>query len=333
MKKRFLAIAIASTLVSPLAANAGDATIYGRVHLTMDHVEKGDASASSTNTSWNFNSRKSALGFKGKEDLGGGMKVFYKMEWDVDITGTSGTGISTRDRYIGIKTAGMGTIKMGALTTSYKQTTAWVDPFWHTIAEGRGDLTISSGLAGGRGVDRGRGTDTFQYRSPKMGGMQMIINRTFSGNQNGENLGVGFRYTSKTIKAFFDYVDIQTGTAFNNGESATKLGGTYKIGGTTIGLQLEQTEDLTNSDYTMVSVKQKVSDSGTILFSYGMRDSVVSLTNKADDKANSNDSFGLGYNHSMSKRTNVYAAYASKSDDATGANDLDMLSLGIKHTF
>jgi predicted porin len=345
MNKRFLAIVIASTLASPLVANAGDANykLYGRVHLSMDHVEVGSTPPSSTTpgTSLDFNSRKSAIGVKGKENLGGGMKVFFKMEWDVDMddgTGSGGSGLGARDRYIGIKTSGMGVMKMGTLTTSYKETTAWVDPFWHTIAEGRGGsnstlpaLESSSGLAGGRGVDRGRGTDTFQYRSPKMGGMQMVVNRTYSGNGGiGENLGAGFRYTSKSIKAFLEYVDIKNTTTFTADETASKVGVKYSGGGMTVGLQAEQTEDLVGADFMLLSATYKVSESGKVLFSFGTKDA------PSDDDSNS--SFALGYNHGLSKRTNMYAIFAAKSDDdnttlGSTDEDLSILSFGVKHTF
>jgi predicted porin len=349
MKKRFLTIAIAASLAAPLsAAMAGDADLYGRFHISMDHIEpdtsgpaSGPASATENDTSWKFNDRKSAIGVKGSEDLGGGMKAFFKMEWSVDVTGENGTGIGTRDRYIGIKT-GMGTMKFGAMTTSWKKTTAWIDPFWHTVAEGRGLIDVSSSLAAGRGTDGGRGTSTFQYSSPKMGGMQMVINRTFSGNQNGENLGIGFRYTTKNVKAFFDYADIKdspnakfnTGTN-NSGESAIKVGGSYKMGSTTVGAQFEQNEDLENADFMMLSVKHKLNDNDTILFSYGTKDAVVDATATpvVESKAGSHDAIAVGYNHSMSKRTSTYVAYATKGDDAAGANDLDIISLGLKHTF
>ena len=275
MKKRFLTIAIAASLAAPLsAAMAGDATLYGRAHLTLDHVTPDSTvsdSASGDGTGLSLNSRKSAIGVKGSEDLGGGMKFFFKMEWDVDMDDGNGTasvkesdagidingdgdtndtigggsGITARDRYIGMKT-GMGTVKLGTLTSSYKETSAWVDPFWHTIAEGRGVLGMASGLAGGRGVDSGRATDTVQYRSPKMGGMQMVINRSFTGGGD-ENTGLGLRYTTKDIKFFWEWVGIQTGGAFNldptgDAISGTKIGGTFKTGGTTIGLQVENTE-------------------------------------------------------------------------------------------
>jgi len=336
MNKRFLVVAIASTLISPFAANAADAKFYGRAHLTMDHVEQGSASASSTDTGLDFNSRKSAIGFKGKEKLGDGMAVFFKMEWEVDMddgAAGGGAGLTTFDRYVGIKTNGMGVMKMGTLTTSYKETSKWVDPFWHTIAEGRGGLTMASSLAGGRGVDRGRATDTFQYRSPKMGGMQMVLNRTYSGNDIGENMGAGFRYTSKSIKAFIEYVDIQNTTAYTADESASKFGIKYKAGDMSVGLQLEQTEDLTSADYSMFSFTYKVTDSGTVLLSAGTKAAVDAAGD--DDKDNSSSSFALGYNHGFSKRTNMYAAYAAKSDDdTTGSDDdLSIISLGIKHTF
>ena len=327
MKKRFLAIAIASTLVSPLVANAGDATVYGRVHVSLDQLDIGNTSGE-----LDLKDRKTALGVKGKEDLGGGMKAFYKIEFSVDPTDNG--AIKNRDRYVGIK-GGMGTVKIGMFSTNNKQMAGKVDPFWHTAGEGRGAIGITSALTNSTGDDRGRQSNQIQYSSPKMGGMQMVVNAQLNGS--GEpTMGLGLRYKTKTFLVFADMLKMEN-DADNDGlsddlgyktDTATKIGGTYKMGATTLGLVLEQTEDVVGADYMMLSVKHKLNDSDTVAFTYGT----------ADGLAVSTDSTGmtLGYIHGLSKRTAVYAAVVDRSydDSATAAaNDVSGFSLGIKHSF
>ena len=111
MKKRFLVAAMAATLVSPLAAQA-DATVYGNVHLSIDSFDS-DAEGPT------MNSRTSAIGVKGKEDLGGGMSAIFKLEFQVDPDERN-KSITDRDQWVGLKGA-MGTFKFGTMSNNYKQ--------------------------------------------------------------------------------------------------------------------------------------------------------------------------------------------------------------------
>jgi len=327
MKKRFLTIAIAAGLAASFTANAGDATLYGRLHISLDKVES-DNGATKSGDEFDFADRKSALGVKGSEDLGDGMKAFFKLEFSVDPSGKANPAAGTRDRYVGLK-GGMGTVKFGTVTTNYKKTSAQIDPFWHTAAMGQ-SLNMASTLAGSNGSAGGRMTDALQYHSPKMGGMQMVLNTSLDGTGD-KNTGIGFRFGNKQLKAFVDYMKIEvndTTKTYNVGENAIKVGATYKMGATKIGFQHEMAEDLTNFDYTMLTVTQKLNNNDSILFSYGQRAHITTAT--SDSSA-----FALGYKHSLSKRTSLYAAWLNRSADTASATNLDKsgLTMGMRLTF
>jgi len=323
MKKRFLTIAIAAGLAASFTANA-DATLYGRLHISLDKLEV-DNGAAKTGDEFDFADRKSALGVKGSEDLGDGMKAFYKLEFSVDPSGVKDIG--TRDRYVGLK-GGMGTVKFGTVTTNYKKTSAQVDPFWHTAAMGQ-SLNMASSLAGSNASAGGRMTNALQYHSPKMGGMQMVVNTSLDGSGD-KNTGIGFRFGNKQLKAFVDYMKIENDDvgSYTEGENALKVGATYKMGATKIGFQHEMAEDLTGFDYTMLSVAHSLNSNDSILFSYGQR--AHETTETSDSSA-----FALGYAHSLSKRTSLYAAVADRSADTASATNLDIsgFSLGMRLTF
>ena len=172
MKKRFLVAAVAATLVSPLAAHA-EATVYGNVHLSIDSKSELDLDGPS------MNSNTSSLGVKGKEDLGGGMSALFKLEFQVDPSERNKT-ITDRDQWVGLKGA-MGTAKFGTMSSNYKQMGGKIDPMYRTQLEGRGFMNGQSGLHSGASENGGRSTNTFQYSSPKMSGMQVVFNYTFAG--------------------------------------------------------------------------------------------------------------------------------------------------------
>ncbi|RDH83050.1 MAG: hypothetical protein DIZ80_12375 [endosymbiont of Galathealinum brachiosum] len=334
MKKRFLVAAVAATLISPLAAQA-DATVYGNVHLSIDSVDDGSVGAAD---GLQMNSRTSSIGVKGKEDLGGGMTALFKVEFQVDIddrnTGDAKASLTDRDQWVGLKGA-MGTVKFGTMSSNYKQMGGKVDPLYRTGVEGRAS-GMQSALHGGAGIGGGRMTDTLQYTSPKMGGVQVVFNTTFTaadGNAD-ETIGLGVRYKTKTILAFFDYIDMDTDFVAGNPlattsgtESAMKIGGTYKMDTLTLGLQHELTADLLGEDTTFFSAAYGLNDNDTVAFTFATASQDVAT-------GNDGDGFSIAYDHKMSKRTNTYVAYGSTDMLGSATSDnTDVISLGLRHKF
>ena len=82
MQKKIIALAIASAMTVPALAYA-EATVYGQARLSIDMVNNG-AQATAQPASYNqLNNRASRVGFKGSEDLGGGLSAVWQMETDV----------------------------------------------------------------------------------------------------------------------------------------------------------------------------------------------------------------------------------------------------------
>ena len=357
MKKRFLVAAIAATLISPLAAQA-DATVYGNAHLSIDSESYKDK-AKDKAANLEMNSNTSAVGVKGKEDLGGGMSAIFKVEFQVDPSERN-QSITDRDQWVGLKGA-MGSVKFGTMSNNYKQMGGKIDPMYRTRLEGRGFMDTQSSLHSGAGENGGRSTNTLQYTSPKMGGMKVVFNYTFAGEDE-ETMGLGIHYKTKTVIAYVDYLDVQkqavsavtaipftpddpatpaiderveavAGTSASPAasEAAFKIGGSFKAGAMTFGLQFESIEDVnkvknvspatataSGGDTIFASFNYKVGDNDNIAFTYGDNDT---------DEAG----YALMYNHKMSKRTNVYAGYGDNA--SMKADDRQDITFGIRHKF
>ena len=306
MKKRFLVAAITAAMVSPIAAHAA-ATVYGNIHLTIEDFDSAQNLDMDSNTS--------AIGVKGKEDLGGGMTALYKIEFQVDPTERA-NNITDRDQWVGLKGA-MGTVKFGTMSNNYKQMGGKIDPMYRTPLEGRGFMKTQSNMHSGAGESRGRMTNTVQYSSPKMSGVQAVFNTTVSGN-NDETMGLGIRYKAKNIMAYFDYLDTAAMQAAS-ADAAFKVGGKYKMDALTVGLQYEAVQDAgVQGDTVFVSANYKMNDNDNVAFTFG--------DNDTDDVG-----FALMYNHKMSKRTNVYAGYGDNASNT--ANDDQLTTVGIRHKF
>ncbi len=223
MKKSILVLAVAATMAAPAAM--AETTVYGNVHLSLNQADNDDPNA---DNNLRVSSNTSAIGVKGSEDLGDGLKAIYKLEFQVAVgpnpttfpdekqlisNNDKGVGaLSGRDQFVGLK-GGLGTIKFGSMSSNYKQMGGKVDPLYRTPLEGRGFLGTQSALHGGKGINRGRSTHTAQYSSPAMGGFSLVANTTFSGS-NDETSGIGVRFKTKAITAYADYIGFQlAGTA------------------------------------------------------------------------------------------------------------------------
>lgn len=353
MKKSLISLAIAAGMAASGAAFA-DATVYGSVRLSIDDFDDGD---NTTKDEIKMNNRTSAVGVKGSEDLGDGVKALYKLEWqlnpdercnstspsvnDAVADGGNGDGVvdlaeldssgcdsmTDRDQWVGLK-GGMGTVKFGTMSSNWKQMGGKVDPMYRTALEGRGFLGMqSSQLHGGAGRTRGRMTDLVQYSSPKMGGMQLVVNTTLDGASDGsdESLGLGFRYEGKGFMGYFDWID--TSTSSTTSESAVKVGGKFKAGPVTLGAQFESAEDLTGYDYTFLSANYGIDKNNSVALSLGQRSDLKGTSNTGSTGV------AVMFNHKMSKKTNVYAGYGDRDDDAAGSSGQNNLTVGIVKKF
>ena len=129
MNKRFLAIAIASTLIAPLTAQAA-ATVYGKAHVTYGTVDTG---STGTTDNWQLKSESSRFGIKGSEDLGNGLSATYKYEISLDIM-SSTINLGARNRYVGLK-GDFGEVRVGHHDTPLKMSQGKFDQFQDTAGD------------------------------------------------------------------------------------------------------------------------------------------------------------------------------------------------------
>ena len=319
MKKTLISLAVVAGMAASGAALA-EATVYGNVHISINDVDSNANGVDMT-------SNTSHLGFKASEDVGGGIKAFAKIEFQPDTV--DGGNLGYRDALVGIK-GGMGSVKFGQFSSNYKQMGGKVDPMYRTGLEGRGGLLgiQSAQHHGGRGDTRGRQTNSLQWSSPKMGGIQAVVNTTLN-NNNDETVGLGVRYIAKSFGAYVDTIKIPVGATT---KSATKFGGWFKTGDLKLSAQIEDAADTTTEDYTFVAASFKINKNDTVAASFG----TVSGTGANTDRTG----VALMYKHKMSKKTNVYVGYGDRSDDknacgVTGTTSCDdsAFTLGLQKKF
>lgn len=112
MKRKLIAGAVL-TLVSGMAAAQSAVTMYGVLDagiLTRNHAPAGSASTTMASSGIS----PSIWGFRGSEDLGGGLKANFNLEGHFYTdTGVSDPRLFRRQSNIGISSAGFGTVTLG----------------------------------------------------------------------------------------------------------------------------------------------------------------------------------------------------------------------------
>ncbi|MDH5483735.1 MAG: porin [Gammaproteobacteria bacterium] len=346
MKKRFLVIAIAAGLVSPLAANA-EASVYGIAHAALTSAS-GDDSADAMLV----NSNSSRVGVKGSEDLGGGMKAVYKMEFGVDITDSG--DLSARNQYVGLST-GMGTVLLGRHDTPLKMVQGGFDVFNDTVADMAGGVSVSydataaeataefGALAQGAGTytyagglvrGENRAESVIAWVSPKFGAIKAVV--ALVPGEAAPNDGIA---DGTSIGIMYDANNLYVGLGINSTEDVgladqTRLTATYTMDALTVGF-MYSTSDIGTADDEIamgLSAAYKMG-ANTFKFQYiDTTDTALTVTGPTGTvlvaQGYDETRTTVGVDHAMSKATSVYALADSWSEA-----DVTNISFGLKHNF
>lgn len=152
LKKLSLAVAVGATLAAPAVLAQSSVQIYGKLYPYLLDERGSGPTASGTPVSTlapaptgisgvphtlGMTSGNSRLGFRGKEDLGGGLRAFFQLEGQAHVddgTGASGGAFRfDRNTFVGLE-GGFGNVKLGNNDTIFK-----------TYGDTIGILGVSSG--------------------------------------------------------------------------------------------------------------------------------------------------------------------------------------------
>jgi len=320
MKKSLIALAVAGSFAAPAFAATSNVDVYGIINMALEDTNKTDIAVIS-NTS--------RIGFKGTEDLGGGLKAVWQIESALsgngDGMGGSNKGLGTRNTFVGLA-GGFGTVLMGRHDTPYKLGTASLDIFADTI----GDYNL-----GRLGIDLldnaqdARDAQALAYISPTWSGFHFAVATVLS---NGEANGSAFA-TDKTVDATSATGVYMNGPIFASlsyqkveaaDSKAWKLGAGYNFGDANVGLIYEKVDYsdwtrktwLLNGVYNMGPVALKAE--------YG----------KVDYDGDTGKMWALGADYNLSKRTAAYLVYShSNINDYCSDCANSGWNLGVKHSF
>lgn len=164
----------AALLLAAGTVNAQDGAvqIYGRLNVALEHAQ----SSSGPGLTRLANNR-SVLGFRGGEDLGGGLTAIFQIEGTLSPD-TGAGALAARDTRVGL--AGTwGTLFAGHWTTAYNGATSGLDPFYPTTAGymsimGNGSAADADNVSDRSSFDR-RQSNSVHYWSPSWHGLSLRV--------------------------------------------------------------------------------------------------------------------------------------------------------------
>jgi predicted porin len=313
-------------------SQAQGVNVYGRMVMSANQVETG-----STSKVNELRDNASRLGFRGTEDLGGGMAALYGLEMGISADSGITTTPTFRNSYVALR-GGWGTMAMGRLDSAnptgspiYSQITS----LSHFAPNDAGATASSTSMQNARN----RTSDSIGYASPKMGDFifraRTYLRGTAAAEDSAKGSDFGLDYQSGVIKAAVGYSKDSRVGGFSNNDFKEKwqLGVNYKIDKdwdvyAIGGIDTYKNTSTTRSDvnYTQVGSSYTVGKHKIVLNTF-QRDVQASLTGVR--KKNQ-----LSYQYFLSKQTDLQAFIDKDSVDSSKTNvQVRAIGLGIRQNF
>jgi predicted porin len=319
------AAAAAATMLIGAACNQAQAqtsvTVYGRIVAGVDYqsnVALKDANGTSTGQTGSIVGAAgnqwgtSMIGFKGTEDLGGGLGAFFLLETGFGATNgaTNGSALFNRRSYVGLN-GSAGSIKFG-------KNLFIVNDIWFLDPTGQQTMSTAT-LVKGRtwqGAD-----NVIEYQTPTWGGFNATL-QTSLGNQPGSTTkgrrdGISLVYTTGGLELRAIYDDLRDASGhYSDIYAASKdwvVGGTYTIDSLKLfaGYEKLSAPDTapTNPDklnHYWIGANYVVTPALTLIGAV--------YHSKLNNNAGSASLYMLGANYNLSKRTLLYASIGTVSN-------------------
>jgi predicted porin len=324
MKKSLIALAVAGVVSAPAFAATSNVDVYGVMNIAIQDTDV----TGSTPTILDNTSR---IGFKGSEDLGGGMKAIWQIESALGGNGavmgnpTATNGLASRNTFVGLS-GDFGTALMGRHDTPYKLGTVSLDIFGDTI----GDYNLGrTGQAIVNGTHDHRNGQALAYISPTWSGFHFAVATVLTNGEAGSALNNASTVDATSMTGVYVNGPLFASLSFQNAKSlsskGSKLGLGYTMGDAKVGFVYESINNAAVGADTKAWLVNGVYNMGPIALKaqYGKNN---------NGAAANGDAWALGADYNLSKRTAAYVVLAN-GDTGAVAGDMDGWNIGVKHSF
>jgi predicted porin len=348
--KRSIALAAVATLASGAALAQSNVTIYGRLNVSVERqktestVDLGEGGSTTESSNiWALQNSSSRIGFKGTEDLGGGLKASFLIEhgFSPDTGAAAGT-FWGRESWVGLE-GGFGRVRLGNVgfgTAAYFATADYISMHNHDT----GTSSDAFYLYPAAPVD-----NMIAYNTPTIGGFQGEVQiglKETDAPGSKQSIVLAGNYDAGPLHLGVGYVNANADVSAFEGK-VTELGlrALYEFGPFTVGAYYinDKIEDGAGNEAKRNAYRL----SG--MYTMGASEFHLNFGVAGKFKANGQTVDGtdakqvtVAYNYNLSKRTKVYAFYTALSGDGRefyAANGIGIegfknsLALGVRHNF
>jgi predicted porin len=349
MNKKLLVVAVAGALAVPGIALA-QVTISGKIGYAVQQISLSGANRLGNTSATHIYDNQSSLRFDVREDLGGGLAAFGRLETRPTINGGGGgltNGTGAPPMWIGLESTSWGTLRGGVLSGLHYVTGP---DYTGSTGTAYNSVQIITG-SDATGVAMRMATrlrNAIAWDSLNYGGFKMTVAFSSNGAANQDaDLGVAGRkgrtwnlipqFIQKDWNIGYSYYDQKpdfgvavpgvvpgAATAVGAGpdEKGSRFFGEYNFGN---GFRLGGTYDKfkTTNSATGVKVTERNAYSLSGMYVTGPHQIAAHMAKAGNDKvlgANTGaKSFGVAYQYSLSKRTNAFVSYQKLTNQAAAA--------------
>jgi predicted porin len=369
MMKKSL-VALAALAVVGVASAQSSVTLYGVLDVGFGKVKGGSFGLNNGETYLlqspgggtyaqsaakdGFNST-SVIGFRGSEDLGGGMKANFNLQTSGLDLSSSGTALAFgREAWVGLS-GGFGEVQLGRSSSVAAKTMGQFD----LNGTSASSALANAGVSAVTWYGTSRRSDQLQYASPNMGGFQGRVGLTLKGDATANGIAVpatakdrftlGLGYANGPLAVAGVY-ETKATSALRN---AYALGASFDFGVAKVSATYNRREAVGVAGFNQLG-----GGAGTIIGTGGGKGASIGVVapigafyvgaqyaKNSDTNAKATELFA-GYN--LSKRTKVYADYgrvtgvAAVAANASAAGNLGnnavptnptVFGMGVVHSF
>jgi len=323
MKKSLLALA-ALGLFAGAASAQSSVTVFGVVDLSLRYAKSGDTSMySMANDGYN----SSRLGFRGVEDLGGGLKANFWLEAGMDagdgtVGGASYTGVTSffnRRATVGLS-SGWGEVRLGRDYNGSFWNLTIFDPFGTNgvgsslnLSPANNNPALAQSLV--------RSNNMVQYFLP--GGLGGLYGQAGVAANEGRDyqkyMGGRIGWAAGPFDIAYSYGETQSDIYHDDYAKLQNIGGSWNFGIFKLMGQWVQAEYKSAKQTNYVIGGTMPLGQGTIAASYVQADASGRLAAGGASVDNVDATqWAIGYVYNLSKRSALYATYSAIDNDSGG---------------
>ena len=318
MKKTLIALAVLAASGAAMAQST--VTLYGLADIWVGSVKDsetiGGVSASQRTTSVDSSGvNTSHFGFKGSEDLGGGLKANFQLEQGFNVdngTAQSAGSAFNRQAWVGVS-GGFGEVQLGRVWSSYDDI--------RSSANDTFSANIASSFSTWVGYND-RTSNGIKYSSPNLGGFSGSFTYAFgedkntsTNNKSNDLMALGLQYAAGPVFVGFAHQTEKSVTDLVSGASTLGAFASLNEALSVAGLPPLTVPDGTKFTYNLLNGSY---DLGMVKLVAGLNNVKGTVPGVAGSlKAKE---FNLGVEAPLSSALKIAAGYSQSKIEANGAN-------------